>query len=157
MVTIREARLPDDKRVLLGFIEGLQRYEAEFEPDRRLDAAYAEDQFAWLMRTAGKGAIFLAEIGGRAAGWIMVYADEAPPYVIDAERRHAVICELFVDPPVRGQGAGRALMAACEQWAKAQGLSVIHIGHLSLNSRAAKVYEEAGYAPYVVLRRKRLK
>lgn len=154
MVTIRAARLPDDKPVLIGFIDGLQRYEAEFESDRRLDAAYAEDQFAHLMKKAG--AIFVAEFGATAVGWISVYVDDAPPYVIAAERRRAYVSELFVESSARGQGVGRALIAACEDWARAQGVCVIQIGHLSANARAAKVYEEAGYGPYVVLRRKRL-
>jgi len=156
MITIRQARLPDDKPVLLAFIDGLQRYEAEFESDRRLDAAYAEDQFAHLMKKAATGAVFVAEWGGRPVGWVVVYEDEAPPYVIEAERRAAFISELYVDQSARGQGAGRALMGACEDWARGKGLAIIQIGHLAANARASKVYEEAGFAPYVVLRRKRL-
>jgi GNAT superfamily N-acetyltransferase len=155
-IAVREARLPDDKPVLLGFIDGLQRYEAAFEADRRLDAAYAEDQFAELFKKAERGAIFVAENDDRLAGWILVIEVDGPAYVIEEERRYACICELFVDEAVRGQGAGRALMAACEDWARAKNLATIHIGHLAENARAAHVYDKAGYAPYVVLRRKRL-
>lgn len=156
MITIRPAHLPDDKPVLLEFIWGLQRYEAEFESDRTLVPEYGEAQFADLMTNYEKGAVFIAEDGGKPAGWIMVYETEGRPYVIEAERRQAIICELYVDPAVRGKGAGRALLSACEDWARSRGLGVVHIGHLSANARAAKVYEEAGYEPYVLLRRKRL-
>ena len=156
MITVRSAKLPEDKPVLLDFIVGLQRFEAEFESDRRLDATYAEDQFADLMKNYDKGAIFLAEHEGRALGWIMVYEAEGRPYVIESERRQAVICELFVAPEARGKGVGQALLANAEDWARVLGITVIHIGHLSENARAALIYEKAGYAPYVLLRRKRL-
>ncbi len=156
MVTIRPARLPDDKPALLGFIDGLQRYEAAFESDRRLDAAYAEDQLAELLKKAETGIIFVAEWDGRLVGWILVIAVDGPAYVIAEERRYACICELYVDEAVRGQGAGRALIERCENWARSQKLATIHIGHLAENARAEQVYDRAGYAPYVVLRRKRL-
>lgn len=157
MISVRPANLPDDKPVLLGFIWGLQRYEAEFESDRRLDPAYDEEQFADLMKNLDTGAVFIAEDEARPVGWVMVYESEGKPYVIAEERRQAAICELYVDQSARGKGAGRALLAACEDWARARGIAVIHIGHLSGNTRAAEVYEKAGYAPYVQLRRKRLK
>jgi GNAT superfamily N-acetyltransferase len=156
MITIRSAKLPDDKPSILRFIDGLQRYEAEFEADRRLDAAYAEDQLAALLKRAERGAIFVAENDGRLVGWIVVVEDEGQVYVVEEERRCAAICEFYVDEAVRGQGAGRALMAACEDWARARKLLTILIGHLDGNARAAQVYDKAGYPPYVVLRRKRL-
>ena len=34
-MSIREARLPADEPAILSFIDGLQDYEAAFEPDRR--------------------------------------------------------------------------------------------------------------------------
>ena len=156
MIAIREARLPDDKPALLRFIDGLQRYEAEFESDRRLDSAYAEDQFAALLKRAENGVIFVAENDGRLVGWVLAIEVDGPAYVIEDERHYACICEFFVDEAARGRGAGRALMATCEDWARAKNLSTIHIGHLAQNARAAHVYDKAGYAPYVILRRKRL-
>lgn len=156
-IEIRTARLPEDKPAILAFIDGLQRYEAEFESDRRLDAAYAEDQLAWLCKKGENGVFLLAEQAGRPVGWVLVIEDEAPVYVIEEDRRHATICELFVDESVRGQGVGRALINACEDWARDHKLSTIHIGHLAENALAERSYDKAGYAPYVVLRRKRLR
>ena len=156
MITVRPARLPDDKPDILRFIDGLQRYEAEFESDRRLDPAYAEDQFAALAKRAETGIFLIAERDGAAVGWAVVVEQEGPAYVIAEERRCAAICEAYVEAAARGLGAGRALLAACEDWARSRGLTVIHIGHLSQNRRASEVYDKAGYAPYVLLRRKRL-
>lgn len=156
MITVRPAKLPDDKPAILRFIDGLQRYEAEFESDRRLDPTYPEDQFAAVQKQAENGVFLIAEQDGKAVGWAAVYEHTAPTYVVEQERHCAVICEAFVEEEVRGQGAGRALLSACEVWARSRGLSVIHIGHLSGNERAAVVYEKAGFEPYVQLLRKKL-
>jgi GNAT superfamily N-acetyltransferase len=156
MTVIRPARLPDDKPVLLGFIEGLQRYEAAFESNRRLDPAFAEDYFAELVKDCAEGCMFIAEVDAKPVGWTAVHPHEAPVFVIAEERRHAYIAELFVDEAVRGQGVGRALIAACEEWAKAGGFATIQIGYIAGNARAGRVYAEAGYAPYATQLRKRL-
>jgi len=156
MVTVRPIHLPDDKAAILGFIWGLQRYEAAFEYDRRLDDAYGEEQFAAMMKEAEKGAVFVAEGDTGLVGWVLVIEAESPAYVIEAERVVAQICELFVDEAARGQGAGRALLAACEDWGRSKGHKIIRIGHLAGNDLAAGIYEKAGYAPYTVNRRKAL-
>lgn len=156
MITVRPARLPDDKPVILRFIEALQRFEAEFESDRRRDAAYPEDQFAALKKQTENGTFLIAEQDGTAVGWAAVCEHEAHTYMIEEERRCAAICEAFVDEGSRGKGAGRALLDACEAWAKGRGISVIHIGHLTENQRASAVYDKAGFVPYVLLRRKKL-
>jgi GNAT superfamily N-acetyltransferase len=156
MITVRPARLPDDKPAILTFIWGLQRYEAGFEYDRRLDPAYGEDQFAAMMEEAEKGTIFVAEAAGQLVGWVVVIEAESPAYVIEEERRVAQICELFVDEAARGQGAGKALLAACEDWGRSKGHKIIRIGHLAGNDLAAGIYDRAGYAPYTVNRRKAL-
>ncbi len=156
MMTVRPARLPDDKPAILRFIDGLQRFEAAFESDRRLDPTYPEDQYAALVKQTANGVFLIAECDGQAVGWAAIYEHEAPTYVVEDERRCAVICEAYVEEAVRGQGAGRALLAACEAWARARGLAVIHIGHLAGNARASAVYDKAGFAPYVLSRRKKL-
>lgn len=156
MITVRPARLPDDKPAILRFIDGLQRYEAEFEADRRLDPSYPEDQFAAVSKQAENGVFLIAESDGVPVGWAAVYEQIGPTYLVAEDRRSAIICEAYVEEAVRGQGAGRALLSACEVWARNRGISVIHIGHLAENERAARVYDKAGFAPYVVSRRKRL-
>lgn len=156
MITVRLAQLPEDKPAILDFIWGLQRYEAAFEHDRRLDPDYAEDQFAAILARAELGAIFIAEVDGHIMGWAVVIEDESPVYVIDEERHAAVVVELYVDPQGRGQGAGRALLVACEEWGRSKGFPIIRIGHLAANGLAGAVYDRAGYEPYVVCRRKKL-
>lgn len=158
MIAIRQARLPDDRQAIFGFIDGLQRYEAEFEKDRWIGPTYAEQQFAALLKKIEGGTIFVAEQDDSTlVGWAVVHRDEAPVYVKKDERHIAVICELYVDEAMRGQGVGRTLISACEDWARDHKLASIHIGHLAENALAERSYDKAGYTPYVVLRRKKLR
>ena len=68
MCTIRKARLPDDKPLILDFIVALQRYESSLEPNHLIDHVKAEEYFDWLLER--RGAIFMADDdGGHAIGW----------------------------------------------------------------------------------------
>ncbi|MEJ0027040.1 MAG: GNAT family N-acetyltransferase [Rhizomicrobium sp.] len=159
MTTIRPPRLPDDKPAFLAFIDGLQAFEHGFEPDRRLDATVAAEHFARLEHEIAEkgGAIFVAEgPDGAAVGWAVVHENLRPGFVVAAERRVAYIAELYLVEAARGRGGGRALIAACEDWARARGIGVVMIGVLAGNRAAHAVYAGAGYADYALELRKKL-
>lgn len=86
-------------------------------------------------------AVMVALLDGRVAGLVSL-----------AERRHftgdldAYIGELVTDGAVEGSGAGRALMAAAEEWAAGRGLSRITLETGARNDRARHFYERAGFA-----------
>jgi ribosomal protein S18 acetylase RimI-like enzyme len=153
---IRDAR-DADRSHFLRFILDLQRFEHAFEANRRLDPRVAEDYLVLLEKDVAKGGnIFVAERHGAPIGWAIVLEQDDDVYVVSEERRHAYISELFVVDGLRGGGVGRALIAACEQWALARELSVVQIGVLPGNHRAKAVYERAGYEHYAVRLRKYL-
>ena len=155
---IRTAELPRDKPAFLGFIMDLQRFEHVFESNRRLDDTVAADYLEPLLRKVNEkgGRVFVAEDGeGATIGWGVVLEAEDDVFVIASERRYAYIAELFVAETMRGAGVGRALIAACEDWARSHGHAVMQIGVLPGNARAKAIYERAGYATYgLQLRRK---
>jgi GNAT superfamily N-acetyltransferase len=157
MLTIREARLPEDKAAIFDFIVGLQRYEAGFESNRRLDATFAQEHFAELLPDSAQAnrAVFIAE-DRRPLGWAVVYEQHGEVYIRAEERHYGFIAELFVVDAARGKGVGRALIEACEEWTRQRRLTTIRIAHLSGNTRAAAIYAEAGYFPYALHVRKRL-
>jgi GNAT superfamily N-acetyltransferase len=157
MCTVRKARLPDDKPVILEFIMALQRYESFMEPNRRYDRAMAEEHFAVLLERAHRGRIFIAEDErARPVGWSIVHEEETEAFICAEERRFAYLAELFVTETRRGTGVAYALIAACEEWACASGYATIRIDLLARNERAARAYAKAGYAPYCQEVRKRL-
>lgn len=155
---IRDARLPEEEPVFAGFIDALQRFEHAFEPDRRIDAAAGADYLAVLLKRAdeNEGRIFVAERAGEAVGWAVFVIDSQPNFVVEDERRCGWIAELFVAEQARGDGVGRALMAACEAHARDSGLKLLFIGVHAKNGRAERTYRAAGFSPYALHLRKYL-
>ena len=157
--TIRHAKLPDDREAFLSFIMGVQRFEHAIASDRRLDAQVAEDYLGNLLGEVDRrnGRIFVA-VGddGTQLGWAVAHEEENDIYVVKELRLHGYISELFVVEEMRGHGVGRALIEACEAWARARGLPLMMIGVLSGNTRAKRIYESSGYAPYALRLRKTL-
>ena len=89
-------------------------------------------------------------------GWGVVVEREMDVYVIEADRRVAYVQELYLVEAARGTGIGRALLQACESWARAHAIPVMHIGVVAGNTRAHAVYQAAGFSDYAVDLRKRL-
>jgi GNAT superfamily N-acetyltransferase len=102
------------------------------------------------------GIMLIAEQDGRAIGWAFAHDERAELFVIEAERRHGFLAELYVLPEARGQGHGRALIEGCEAWAKDRGHKLLMVGVLAQNSQAVRAYEGTGYAPYLTLMRRYL-
>jgi GNAT superfamily N-acetyltransferase len=157
-ITLRPARLPDDRAAILGFINGSQAYEAAFEPNRRLDATVAEEHLESLLKQIEEhqGLHLIAEVDGRAVGWAVARVVELGLFVTADDRVCGNISELFVVEEMRGRHIGRALISACEDHFRALGLKTVMIGALAGNARALSAYQAAGYSPYLVELRKKL-
>jgi GNAT superfamily N-acetyltransferase len=156
--TIRDAVWPQDEPACIGFIDGLQAFEHAYEKNLRIDPRVGVEYFEVLTAKvrANGGLVRIAERDGQALGWIVALVETDEIYVVEAERRFVYISELFVSAQARGLGAGRALIASCEDWARARGISILKIGVLAGNARAAKIYAEAGYGAYAQRLRKYL-
>ena len=157
-ISIRPARLPADEAAILSFINGLQDYEAAFEPDRRRDADFAAEHWRQLLRrhVQENGVILIAEDAGQPVGWAFAHDDTAEVFVVEAERKHGFLAELYVVPEARGKGLGRALIEGCEAWARTRGHRLLTVGVLAKNPAAIRAYEGAGYAPYWITMRRYL-
>jgi GNAT superfamily N-acetyltransferase len=94
----------------------------------RWDPEVAETRLAAASRGEGSR-VFVAEAGGHLAGICTAY--------IDLESvRYGLRCwveDLAVDPELRSQGIGSALLAAAREWARSHGAS-----HLELDSAEAR-------------------
>lgn len=156
--SVRAARLPEDAPALMAFVAGLQEFEHVFEPNRRTDPLVGHDYFRMLMKRVEErdGRVLVAERDGELLGWCVTLVDEGEVYVVEEERRSGFIAELFVVEDARGQGVGRALIAAAETSFKVRGLPVASIAVLPGNRRAREIYEAAGYEAYTLFLRKKL-
>jgi GNAT superfamily N-acetyltransferase len=157
-MSIREAKLPSDEPAILSFINGLQDFEATFEPDRRRDPDFAVQHWRELQhRCAEKhGIMLVAEDADKAVGWAFAYEQHGELFIVEPERRHGFLAEIFVSPEARGKGLGRALIAGCEAWARDRGHKLLTIGVLARNPGAIRAYEGSGYAPYAITMRRYL-
>ena len=157
-MTARPIKLPDDEPAILSFIQGLQDYELGFENNRRRDPAFVADHWRDAQhRCAEKhGAMLIAEQDGKKVGWISAYEEHGELFIAEPERRHGFIAEIFVNADARGQGHGKALIAACEVWSRERGHKLLTIGVLAKNAHAIRAYESAGYAPDTLLMRRYL-
>lgn len=158
--SIRDADASRDRAALHSFIMGSQAYEHPIEPNRRLDAPVAGEHLDRLTAHISEhgGRFFIAESeNGAAVGWGVVGAYAGEVFIVPEERRYAYIFELFVVEAMRGKGIGRALIAACEDWARREGFPLVMIGVLSGNTGAARLYRNSGYSDYAIELRKYLR
>lgn len=101
-----------------------------------------------------RNGLFVAEAGGSIEGYLVAVTQEHPanPW------KHAVtvlsIEQMGVRPSRQGQGIGRALLAAAEQFARERGLAEIRLSVWTFNEAARRFYERAGYQAYQEQRRR---
>ena len=85
-------------------------------------------------------AVFVAEVEGRIAGWVHVYACPT----VESEL-YAEIGGLVVDENQRGQGVGKALMAQAETWSRSLGIHEVRLRSNIIRKEAHQFYEAIGY------------
>ncbi len=86
--------------------------------------------------------IFLARDGNNAAiGFVQLY----PSFDSAQVQRIWILNDLFVDPYVRTEGVGAALMAAAERFAREDDAVGLTLSTAVNNHVAQRLYERAGY------------
>ncbi|MDT7604790.1 MAG: hypothetical protein QOF61_2787 [Acidobacteriota bacterium] len=141
-VRVRPART-GDRAFILALVPRL----AEFGPPPWRDAALmtsAEQSVIadTLATPKHNEAIFVAEDGdSQPLGFIHVVTHV--DYFTREEHGH--VSALVVAPRGERCGAGRALMLACEEWARVRGYHLLTLNVFMRNSRALKFYERLGY------------
>jgi ribosomal protein S18 acetylase RimI-like enzyme len=82
---------------------------------------------------------------GAVVGAILL--DERRDYFTDQKHGHVSI--LAVARDAEGQGIGRALLAAAEDWGRANGFARLTLSVFSENHRAKRLYERQGWRPEI--------
>lgn len=99
-------------------------------------------QFIGNRMRSGESVIFVAEDGARAlVGFCQLYpsfcsVSAAPIYILH---------DLFVAPPARRSGVGRALLMAAQEHAVAKGFARIDLSTAKTNRAAQSLYESLGW------------
>lgn len=137
-VTVRRAG-PEDAGIVLGLIRELAEYE------RMLDEVVADE--AGIARALGADppavAALLARAGDEPVGFALYFRN----FSTFLGRQGIYLEDLFVRPPWRGHGVGRALMAALAREAVASGAARMDWAVLEWNEPAIGFYRRLGAAP----------
>ena len=137
---IREAR-PDDAALILQLVRELAEYERE--PDAvKIDAAeLARDGFP----PAGQERYFeclIAEENGEPAGFALFF-----PVYSTWRGRSMHLEDLFVRPPFRARGIGKALLTKVAAVAEQRGCRLLFWHVLDWNTPAIEFYKSLGATP----------
>lgn len=135
---IRPARPGDIPGVLAIWNPIIRDTLITFTPDEK-----APQDMAELLRSrAAAGQPFLvAEEDGQVAGFV-TYG----PFRGGAGYRHSAEHTILLAPVARGRGLGRALMAAMEEHARAQGIHAMIGGVSAANPKGVAFHAAIGYA-----------
>lgn len=111
----------------------------EYRPDR----VKSYTKYLKKQHRRRNSAVFVAEVGGRVAGHVMVEIQKLPPiYVHD---RNAYVCEIVVDERYRRKGIGTMLLKEAEAWAKKKKMYSISLMVHVANENALATYKKAGF------------
>ena len=103
--------------------------------------AEAEGFFSRVAEGVGAGgrALFAAFVDGKLVGTAQLVTDVPPNQLHRAD-----VAKMLVHRSARGLGLGKALLAACETEARAQGKTLLTLDTMT-DSAAEKMYSAAGY------------
>ena len=129
IVTIRPMRA-DDARAVAQLTTQLGYPATEDDIRRRYDR----------LGDRSDASLFVAEHEANAVGWVHVQE----LYALEGDGR-AEIFGLVVADTARGNGVGRRLIEAAEEWAIRRGLTVMGLRSNQLRTEARGFYEHLGY------------
>jgi ribosomal protein S18 acetylase RimI-like enzyme len=88
---------------------------------------------------------FVAEVGGKLAGFVHSVIRDAPAIPILVSRRYAIVDSIGVASELQNQGIGRRLMDTVHEWAIAQGATAVELSVYEFNRTAIAFYRRLGY------------
>jgi GNAT superfamily N-acetyltransferase len=89
----------------------------------------------------GTSTLFFAAEGDHARGYVQIFESWSTVRLAPV----LILEDLFVDPPHRGQGIGRALIDAALAYARENGAAAMFLETALDNERAQQVYEREGW------------
>jgi ribosomal protein S18 acetylase RimI-like enzyme len=111
------------------------------ESDFRLDAKRAGAAFDELLGSPSLGRVWIAEVDGEAAGYVVLTLG----YSMEYGGRDAFVDDLFVRPAFRGRGTGRLLLAEVRRACEALGVRALHLEVGRDNDPAQALYRRTGF------------
>jgi ribosomal protein S18 acetylase RimI-like enzyme len=129
---------PNDVPAIIALLTRCDATMAEWAPAGWVapTTAVDTDRLAQRMSDPATG-VTVADLDGRVVGFSTFRQGDTPG--------RGQISNLFVDPDHWGAGIGRGLLARAEQGMRERGLTVGQLNTQTLNARARRLYERAGW------------
>jgi GNAT superfamily N-acetyltransferase len=109
------------------------------------DAIRGEGPIRWSRRwDLTNWGIISARIDDRRVGGVVVAWNTPGVTMLEDRTDLAVVWDLRVAPDVRGQGVGRALFCAAEQWARDRARRTLKVETQNINVAACRFYARMG-------------
>jgi ribosomal protein S18 acetylase RimI-like enzyme len=140
-LVIRRA-LPEDEAAVLALVERLVAFGPPPYRDPQQMVLVDRDLIARAIRaTADDPLVLVAAIGNAVAGFVHLHS------MTDHynDRPHGHVSDIVVAPAFEGKGIAQRLLDAARDWALAKGFRWLTISVFEKNSRAAAIYEKAGF------------
>ncbi|MBP7687034.1 MAG: GNAT family N-acetyltransferase [Thermoflexales bacterium] len=140
MITIRFAT-PDDAAAFLALRHQVDE-ETRFmmlEPGERQSTVEQERERLINVARADNKQTFLAEEAGQLIGWLWANGGDF------RRNRHNVHIVIGILEAHTGQGVGRRLFEACEQWARDKQLHRLELTVMTHNVRGIALYKKMGF------------
>jgi GNAT superfamily N-acetyltransferase len=151
MIEIRAYNPAADYQDLRACFVELQAWERQFEPSMPAPQEAADPYLADMLAryVASGGQVFVAEAEGAVIGFVCVFAMVTPD-LDEAPEPYSYISDLVVRAAYRGQGIGRRLIAASEDFARSAGARRLKVGVLVRNDAVHDLYRDCGFRDYTV-------
>lgn len=141
MPRLREFRWRTDREGILGFQAEI--YETNF-PGFQMSPGFLHDYETQIRRADRHPAehMFVLEDEHGLCGfvWIALITTMVEPFV-------GYIKNIYVAPRLRGQGCGKMLLDAADDWFRRNGCTKASLDASLCNERAIQIYHAAGYEP----------
>jgi GNAT superfamily N-acetyltransferase len=95
--------------------------------------------------SAGNATILVAVEGDKVIGFADLVAKVDPENYYVNQKVYVKVDDLAVRKSHQGQGVGKAIMKAAENWAKARGINTIELSARWANKKALEFYDKVGY------------
>jgi GNAT superfamily N-acetyltransferase len=141
-VSVRKAARADAGKIA-KFAVALFELHAEWNPRRFTQLATREGAARFYGDRAEQGSVLIAEADGDVVGF--AYFEYEPTLYAELATRVLWLHDIYVEPAVRGQGVGGALIAGVKHEAKSRGAEKVLLSVAVQNAEGHRLFESAGF------------
>ena len=149
-MTIRQA-VPGDEPALAELNGMVHALHVSARPDvfSPVSASALAEWYRGVLRNEHQR-VWLAEIEGTSAGYLLAEIHERPATLFSVPGRWCEIDQVGVDDGMRGQGVAHGLVETAIGWARGLGIQRVSAHCWSFNVAAQGAFASFGFAPVIV-------